>query len=61
MVNESENILDDMTSETQSDLESVIDDSLAKDDQVVDMAQLLEELQSRMIRIWTWLKELRRS
>ena len=45
MVNESENILDDMTSETQSDLESVIDDSWAKDDQVVDMAQVLEELQ----------------
>ena len=43
MVNESEDILDNMASETN--VEGLVDDSLAKDDQVVDVAQLLEELQ----------------
>ena len=41
MVNESEDILDNMASGT----EDLIDDSLANDDQVVDVAELLEELQ----------------
>ena len=41
MVNESEDILDNMASGT----EGLIDDSLANDDQVVDVAELLEELQ----------------
>ena len=41
MVNESEDILDNMASGT----EALIDDSLANDDQVVDVAELLEELQ----------------
>ena len=45
MVNESEGIIDNITSETEAGVESVVDDSLAQDDQVVDVAELLEELQ----------------
>jgi len=45
MVNESEGILDNMTSETEAGVESVVDDSSTMDDQVVDAAQLLAELQ----------------
>ena len=41
MVNESEDILDNMTTGT----EDLVDNSLANDDQVVDVAELLEELQ----------------
>ena len=41
MVNESEDILDNMASGT----EDLVDNSLANDDQVVDVAELLEELQ----------------
>ncbi len=41
MVNESEDILDNMASGT----ESLIDDFVADNDQVVDVAELLEELQ----------------
>ena len=41
MVNESEDILDNMTTGT----EDLVDNSLANDDQAVDVAELLEELQ----------------
>ena len=41
MLNESEDILDNMTTGT----EDLVDNSLANDDQVVDVAELLEELQ----------------
>ena len=43
MVNESEDILDNMASGTET--EGLVDDSMAPDDQVVDVAELLEELQ----------------
>ena len=59
MVNESEGILDNMASET--DVGGLVDDSLAKQDQVVDVAQLLEELQKSNDQNLDMLKELRRS
>ena len=38
MVNESEDMLDNVTSEAQSDVENGIEDPQTEDDQVVDVA-----------------------
>ena len=45
MVNESEDMLDNVTSEAQSDVENGIEDPQTEGDQVVDVAQMLAELQ----------------